>query len=234
MRLASWSLLAALAAVPSVGHGQALGPTPYLALSDSPFATAPGLIVETFEDGFNTAGVSVSGTWHIVGPGPFTDSVDADDSAVDGAGTAGTSLYSNSSESSVSFTFDAAALGGTLPTRAGIVWTDVGNVGAGGFGTGGVTFSAFDASDQLVGSSGPVLLGDGLVGGSTAEDRFFGIVHAAGIRRITLSMNNSTDWEVDHLQFSTAPIPEPGTVVLMGSGVWLLAAALRRRRAGRY
>lgn len=112
------------------------------------------------------------------------------------------------------------------------MWTDVGNVSAGAFGTGNVTFSAFDAADQFVGSIGPVLLGDGVVVGTAAEDRFFGVVHGAGIRRITLSMDTSNDWEVDHLQFSTAPIPEPGTLALAGVGGWLLAAVTRRRRTG--
>lgn len=74
-------------------------------------------------------------------------------------------------------------------------------------------------------------LGDGSVAGGTGEDRFFGIVHAGGISRVTMRMRNSTDWEVDHLQYGRlAPasvVPEPASSVLLLTG---LLPLLRRRR----
>lgn len=233
MRLRAWLAAAILAAAPTFAPARMIGPSPYLSLADSPFALIAGLIVEDFEDGLlNTAGASVNGTWHVAGPGVFTDSVDADDGGVDGSGLTGHSLYSNGVEAGATFTFDAAALGGRLPTHAGIVWTDVGNVTSGTTGTGGVTFSAFDASDTLIGTIGPAMLGDGVATGGTAEDRFFGVIHAAGIKRITMTMNNSTDWEVDHLQYSIAAVPEPASFVLAAVGGLLLA--LRRLGVRRF
>ena len=49
-----------------------------------------------------------------------------------------------------------------------------------------------------------------------------------GISRIVISMNNSTDWEVDHLQYGLTAdaVPEPSTIVLCSLS--LLALAARR------
>lgn len=130
----------------SQAQAQLLGPTPYLSLADSPFAGGSFAYfhLENFEDGLlNTPGVSAAiGT--VSGPGALTDSVDADDGAIDGFGTGGSVLYSNFATSAFSFTFNASALGGLLPTHAGIVWTDVGQVSSGTRGFGGVSFEAFD------------------------------------------------------------------------------------------
>lgn len=220
---------ATLAFGPLAARAEVLGPTPYLSFADSPFQSLAGIRLETLEDGlFNTPGVTVNGTWFPASAGPQTDSVDGDDGAIDGSGLQGRSLYSNGTESSVTFTFDAAAFGGRLPTHAGIVWTDVGLVSSGSVGFGGVTFSAIDGSGASIGSTGPVLLGDGSANGETADDRFFGVIHAAGIRSITLTMNNSTDWEVDHLQAGV--VPEPGAVALLGLGGMFLGWRLARTR----
>lgn len=224
--------IATLAYGSLAARAEILGPAPYLSFADSPFQSLAGVRLETFEDGLlNTPGMTVSGTWFAASPGPQTDSVDGDDGVIDGAGLQGRSLYSNGTESSVTFTFDAAAFGGSLPTHAGIVWTDVGLVTSGTVGFGGVTFSAIDGSGASIGSTGPVLLGDGSANGETADDRFFGVTHAAGIRSITLTMSNSTDWEVDHLQAGV--VPEPGSVALLGLGGlllgWRLAGGRRRR-----
>jgi hypothetical protein len=140
--------------------------------------------------------------------------VDGDDGADDGLGRDGRSYFTNSATNSVTFTFDAAALGG-LPTHVGLVWTDVGFSSAPNFGAGEVTFEAFDASNASLGVFGPFLLGDGRNSGETAEDRFFGVVSANGIASIRMTMPSSTDWEVDHLQYGhlATPqqnIPEPG------------------------
>lgn len=157
-------------------------------------------------------------------PGSFTDSVDSDDGVMDGSGLAGSSYFSNGATSTFEFVFDGASLGG-LPTHAGLVWTDVGDVLAGSPGIGLVRFEAFDAVGVSLGDHGPFTLGDGSATGATAEDRFFGITHPAGISRITITMPDSVDWEVDHVQYGL--IPAPGAAVLMlGTAGW----CGRRRR----
>src|SRR5262245_24436385 len=124
------------------------GPTPYLSAANSPFAGGnfTYFYLENFEDGsLNTPGVTASGTWSVFGPGQVTDSVDADDGVIDGSGTGGHSYLSNFQNTSLTFTFNAGALGGHLPTDAGIVWTDVGQNNIGDtIGSKPVNFSARD------------------------------------------------------------------------------------------
>ena len=72
-----------------------------------------------------------------------------------------------------------------------------------------------------MGSSGPSILGEGTITGGTAEDRFFGVTNPAGILSITISMANSIDWEVDHLQYGIA-VPECATASLLGVGGLML------------
>ena len=120
------------------------GPSPYLSAAASPFAggTFAYFHRETFEDGaLDTPGVSTSTPGVVLGPGALTDSVDADDGAIDGSRTGGHSWFSNGQTSIFRFDFSAAVLG-ALPTRVGIVWTDVGQATIPGFGS--VTFEAFD------------------------------------------------------------------------------------------
>lgn len=209
-----------------------LGPAPYLSAADSPILPLPlGTVyshLEDFEDGaLNTPGVTANaGT--VLFPGALTDSMDGDDGAVDGSGTAGHSWYSNGG-TFILFTFDSVALGG-LPTFAGIVWTDVGfsdDAPTGPPFIGDITFEAFGPGGASLGTVSLNDHGDGLATGGTAEDRFFGVFNDAGIGSIRLSMN-STDWEMDHLQYARV-VPEPDTaaaaLVLAGLG----ALALRRR-----
>src|SRR5258705_12020261 len=102
-----------------------IGPTPYLSKNDSPFLTsinAGTTFLETFESGaLTTPGVTISGG-SVIGPGGLTDSVDADDGAIDGSGTNGHSVF-GAGTPGITFTFDATVLG-HLPTQVGIVWTD--------------------------------------------------------------------------------------------------------------
>src|SRR5262245_50991680 len=93
-------LLAALASIAAcvtsaVAGGPALptfiGPSPYLSTADSPFDLSQlGVdhILEDFEDGqANALGLILNGPDAFVkGPGSTTDSVDADDGAIDGFG----------------------------------------------------------------------------------------------------------------------------------------------------
>jgi hypothetical protein len=200
-----------------------LGPTPYLSSADSPLSAAGAsyFYLENFEGGaLSTPGVTTN-AGSVANPGPYTDSVDGDDGAIDGSGARGHSWYSSPATQRLEFTFDGGALGG-LPTEAGVVWTDVANVSPGQFGITNVTFEAFDENGLSLGTTGPFLLGDGLFTGQTSEDRFFGALNAGGISRIALETDNSVDWEVDHLQYgrvTTTSVPEPCTM-------WLLAAAL--------
>lgn len=222
-RLLLAGLLSASAALAGL-----LGPTPYLSSADSPFTggSFSYFHLENFEDGaLNTPGVSAN-AGIVLAPSINTDSVDGDDGAIDGSGQGGHSWFSNASTTSFQFTFNAALLG-ALPTHVGIVWTDIGQSVTGGLGTGAVTFEAFDENGLSLGIVGPTVLGDGSVGGGTAEDRFFGATNASGISSITISVN-SADWEVDHLQYGLAAdsIPEPSTVVLCSLS--LLGLALRR------
>ncbi|MFM9956725.1 MAG: hypothetical protein ACKVZJ_01505 [Phycisphaerales bacterium] len=220
----SASALAFAFASAGSAHAALLGPTPYLSFADSPFSALalPTFHLENFEDGaLNTPGVVASGGI-VVAPGSFTDSVDADDGVIDGSGSAGSSFYSQNLLSSFRFTFDAGALGG-LPTHAGLVWTDVG-ITTSTTGVGDVTFEAFDAGGISLGLVGPITLGDGTALSQTAEDRFFGATNPAGISAIEIRMGNSTDWEIDHLQYG---LPTPGTAALLAAAG---LAGLRRRR----
>lgn len=213
-----------MAAACTCTQASIIGPSSYTSSADSPFFNA-GLAtfsLEDFEDGLlNTPGVSASAGTPLAF-GALRDSVDADDAVIDGSGSAGTSWYSNGLRS-VSFTFDESVLG-ALPTHAGIVWTDVGFTDT-LFCIGDVVFEAFDQNGISLGSIGPVTLGDGQADGGSAEDRFFGAVNLGGISSITLSMPQSGDWEMDHLQFGS--VPSPGAVALL---VAAMSAARARRR----
>ncbi len=185
-------------------HAQALlGPSPYLQSSDSPFngVAFAYFHLENFEDGLvNTPGLAIVGGSPI-GPGAFTDSVDADDGAIDGSGSSGNSYLVNLSQTVV-INFDVGMLG-ALPTHAGVVWTDVGFASPqSGFAL--VTLEAFDANGVSLGTTTPVSLGDGSAFSATAEDRFLGARFGGGISRIEVTCQGSTDWEIDHVQYGRA------------------------------
>jgi|SRR5882672_1605372 len=192
-RIASVLAFLALSALPAAAQ-TLLGPTPYLSAADSPFpVNTPSFVLEDFEDGLlNVPGVSaVAGyvtSTHFTGA--IIDSVDGDDGVINGACANGDSFFN---AGNVRFQFDAQTLGG-LPTSVGIVWTD------GGPGC-TVTFEAFDANAVSLGIATAPSLGDGSNTGTTAEDRFFGIVFAGGIHEIKVT-NSTGGIEVDHLQYN--------------------------------
>ncbi len=224
------SITLALASLGANAATQGFGPSAYLEASDSPFAAVSftQFYLENFEENaLNTLGVSAGPGLIIIGMDPQVDSVDADDGVIDNDGSGGRSLYTNFATTSISFEFDAAALG-RLPTHAGLVWTDVGQViNPAPLGFGEVIFEAFDAANQLIVSILPGTLGDGDTFGGTAEDRFFGVQHDLGIARIVMTMPNSSDWEVDHLQYGIA-VPLPAAVLLMAPALLVLGYRGRR------
>lgn len=219
--------VAALMALSSApGTAALLGPTPYLSQADSPFnpASFSSFFLEDFEDAMlNSLGLSVTGGGVCVtgvgGGCPFIGSID---SVGNGGNPAlGHSLFGESFD----ITFDAAALGGHLPTAAGVVWTD---------GSNPIRFEAFDQSGMSLG----VLMGDhadGSFAGTTAEDRFYGATNAGGISRLTISNPGAT--EIDHIQYGIAAVrgvPEPAEWALMLGGLGVAGGALRvRRRSAR-
>lgn len=183
--------------LPMANAVEFFGPVPYLSADDTPsgFALGPTFI-ENFEDRTLDPRISAS-TNSIVLPSGITDSVDADDGVIDGSGNGGTSLFG----SSIQISFQAP-----FPRYAGMVWTD-GSAS-------NVTFQAFGPSGVLLGSVGPVMLGDGSISGTTAEDRFFGARDVGGISSIKFV--SSAVMEIDHVQMET--IVEPAIMSTTDDG----------------
>lgn len=170
--------LAALSCISYAPAQTFLGPTPYLQFADSPWfgVTFDYFHLETVEDNlFNAPGATLATgivTSSGFGLSSLVDSVDEDDGSVNGTngfgGTFGDSLFS---ASTITISFSAGVLG-SLPTHAGLVWTD---------GSGTITFEAFDS----LGASLGTVTGnhaDLSVAGTTAEDRFYGVIHGGGFR----------------------------------------------------
>jgi hypothetical protein len=184
-------LSAARASAAPLAQATFFGPTPYLSTADIPAGFYGGGtfdFLEDFEDGTLDGGITAS-AGSVLAPGAVTDSVDADDGAIDGSGSTGFSHLSTG----VTFTFSPP-----LPTAAGLVWTD---------GSGGYTFEAFGPGAVSLGTVGPVTLGDGLFTGGTAEDRFFGVQDAGGIEAIRISGGAV---ETDHVQYGQTITPVVG------------------------
>lgn len=212
-----FSLLLTSGFFPLQGYAEPLffGPSAYRSSADIPIGFYTGgspTVLETFEDGLLNFGITAS-AGSILFQGSITDSVDADDGNIDGYGISGRSWFSIAGSSGVTFTFS-----GSLPTAAGMVWTD---------GSGTTSFQAFGPGMVSLGQIGPVALADGTFAGTTGEDRFFGVQDAGGILAIRLS-NTSGGIEIDHLQYGIAPsssAPEPTAFSLLAIGL----AALYRR-----
>ena len=85
-----------------------------------------------------------------------------------------------------------------------------------------MTAEFFDAANNSLGSITREVVGD-------AGARLFAASDTTGIARVVFS--SDVDWAVGAFRYSTAaaPIPEPSTYMLLGTGLAGLAA-LRRRR----
>jgi len=208
------------------------GPSVYTASTDSPFST---LVFDyrgfdDFESATRTPGYASTSGGQVGISGPFSDSVDADDGVSDGSGANGHSWFSGGTTNTFTFAFDAGVLG-RLPTHVGLVWTDVGNVTSGTPGYTDVSFSAFGPTGDLLATIPGTNLGDGSAFSAIGDDRFFGIASLDGISRVQMTVSNSVDWEVDHLQFGAiSAVPEPEQWLLMALGVAAAASGVRRRR----
>jgi hypothetical protein len=189
----------------SAGGVTFLGPTPYLSEADSPWdTTAPDFHLENFEDGaMNTPGATHNAAAALQRPNPITDSVDGDDGFIDGLGQDGWSLFWSCGTCGITFTFDENELG-YLPQRAGVVWTDGWNP---------IQFEAFDGNGVSLGTvSGSHA--DASLGGTTGEDRFYGVEYEGGIGSIKVT--NGAGIEVDHLQYGLIPETCSGDLDLDG------------------
>lgn len=239
MKMSFAAVVAATLFATTAAQATLYGPSVYLSASDSPFAAATFdyFHLEDFEDHlFNVPGVSASaGYVTSTGfSGSIIDSVDGDDGNPNNgsclgktAAADGCDSYFASGNPGIRFTFDANILG-SLPTHAGIVWTD---------GSGTISFEAFDANGISLG----MLTGahaDSSFFGTTGDDRFYGASDANGISAIRI-MNTSGGIEVDHLQYGgerpttgggggNGTVGSPTVLALMLAG--LAGLQLRRGR----
>ena len=186
------ALLSCFASTTTQAQVSYFGPTPYLQQSDTPAAfIVPYLALENFEDGVLDPNLTMN--LSIIAPGFNTDSVDADDGQIDGSGNAGRSAFG---VNGIRINFS------NMATAASVVWTD------GGSNT-NVSFEAFGPTGTSLGVHGPFVLGDGSNNGQTAEDRFFGVHHPAGISAIMLT-HTSGGYEADHIQWVSDTIFKNG------------------------
>lgn len=207
---------------PVAQAGTVIGPiVPYFGPSQSPFnpASFNHFYYENFETGTLTVpGVTLSPGTTIL-TGSLVDSVE-------GPGPAGYSLFTGDGNGGITFTFNAGVLG-SLPTAVGIVWTD-GDLPS-------RFFQAYDQNNVLIGS---ITDSSGLFFSTGGDDnpanyRFFGATNAGGISSIHIS-NSNGGIEVDDLQYGVGPkattAPEPGSLLLLGSGLMGIAGTLRRKK----
>jgi hypothetical protein len=189
----------ALLAEPFAANATLIGPIPYRCFADYPSVRAAfsAFPLEDFES-------DVLGESRIaVMPASWGDGTKIGAAAMESSLATGDTWFA-SSDASITFTFSTALLG-SLPTDAGLLWTDIGlaNVRSG---LDSVLFEAFDASHNLLGVIGPSSLGDGLFAGQTAEDRFFGVTSPGGIASIRITSLSSTERDMDQPQQDGAEV----------------------------
>jgi len=94
----------------------------------------------------------------------------------------------------------------------------------------GVTMTAYNAAGQVIGTAtgGAEIGADGQI--TFTSPGCTSWTAACAIAYITIASGNGPDSEtVDDLSYQDAATPEPGTLVLMGSGILGLAGTLRRK-----
>jgi len=196
--------------------------TPYLQAgdADSLFDASWPISFEDFED--NSVDPFIVEIMGEILPPNFstgisnlTDSVDGDDGAVDGVGNDAYSFFNNGRSIHVSFASPV--------TSAGLVWTDGDPASA------GVMLEAFDASGMSLGVFDYGDIGDDLITGQTAEDRFIGASSMDGIGSLTVTnLPGGNGIEIDHVHWQICEVPEP-SAQLMGLIAFLAVAGIRRR-----
>lgn len=175
-----------------------LGPIAYVSRADSPFNGVAFGSYSHFEDwedsALNTPGVTANpDTLSSSFGASLIDSVDGDDGVVDGKCVKAVgSCNAAFGNGTITFTFDATVLG-ALPTHVGIVWTD-------GSPSSDAIFEAYDDADVLIGTRTAATLGNADNNGTTDEDRFFGVVHPAGVKKVVIK-SSSGGVEADHLSY---------------------------------
>jgi hypothetical protein len=216
----------------SLGEVTFLPPTPYLSVADSPFdlsGIGTTFFLEDFEDGVFDLPPGVTPYAGIINPpGPFTDSVDADDGALDGSGTAGHTLTPILMTitptgpptwiTHFGLIYDATTLG-FVPTSFGFVWTD-------GLPSSRIAILVIEENNVQTYIQFPALM-DANYTGETLEDRFIGLTSDVGLRRVFIANGYTGDnfqqtFEMDHFQFGIQ-VPEPiwgGMGCLMLSMCW--------------
>jgi hypothetical protein len=205
------------------------GPSAYVSQADAPFHAADfsGYFhLEDVEDELiNQPGLTVTGPGMCIAgqtPGCFPAAGGLTDSVGNGGdGTVGRSIWT---AGSTTITFDKTALGGNLPTFAGLVWTD---------GLDPINFTAFDEFGNPLGGIFNQNHADGSFAGTLADDRFYGVTFSGGIGSLVIT--DSPGQEIDHIQYGFSPaasggVPEPATWALMVTGFFGLGAVMRRQR----
>lgn len=228
-------VLAVLFGLATLAPAEMLGPTPYQGFdNDSPFSRIFGPLkadangrhatgtdgrffhLEDYESGVLRAPglICNSGHPHVLGgvinaqQNPFTDSVNEDNAAGNGRS------FSKESRPGVplQFSFEASALGGHLPTHAGIVLTDGPKMK-----DRRVVFEALDASGNSLGRidqpGSEFFAGTSRKPGDKA--RFVGAISPKGIASMKITITDSEGnpvvsggnfgFEVDHIQYGFLP-----------------------------
>jgi hypothetical protein len=205
----------------AIGHCSAAATvtasSPYLSIANSTLnSLSSTYFVENFEDGnLNLPGVSFSA---IAGSGiQAGSSVDADDGTIDGSGTGGMNFQGATSASVQSTTFFFSQVAGQWPRQVAIAVTDGSSFP--------LSFAAYDTNSNPSGSLTMNVIGQS----GTADDFLVTFTDNNGISAIAMTSSNAfTNMHYDHLQFDTAPVPEPTAAVALGIGAGVFLS--RRRR----
>jgi hypothetical protein len=191
----------------------------YKGVGDSPFsqggiASGGSFQVENFESGGFTLNDATINKGKLKAASSGTDSVLGDTGNV----KTGHSWASGNSKSIVIKFTDASS----IVNMAGLVVTDAKPNSK-------LVFKAWDAAGNLLGKIKYKLNGNAMSNGSSAGDRFFGLINEEGISKIKIQSNKAY-FEIDHVQFgygfAVMPVPAP----LALGAVGLLGAAIMRRR----